>query len=117
MLIDQDTDAKSVLVDFFGRPAHTPTGPAVLARRLDVPILPIFMYMKDDHSYHLECQAPLDLAKSGDEDSDIKKNTQKISDTYETMIRRFPDQWGWMHKRWYTQPDPENPDGFRYFDT
>ena len=117
MLIDQDTTATSTFVNFFGRPAHTPTGPAVLARRLDVPIIPVFMYMKDDFSYHLECQPPLELIKTDDEDGDITANIQKISNAYETMIRRFPGQWGWMHKRWHTQPDPDNPDGVIYEDT
>ena len=118
MLIDQDTsDAKSIFVNFFDRPANTPTGPAVLARRLNVPIIPAFMYMKDDFSYHLECQPPLELTKSDDEEKDIEINTQQISDAYEAIIRRFPAQWGWMHKRWYTQPDPDNPDGFTYWDT
>ena len=104
MLIDQDTKAQSVFVDFFGKPAHTPSGPAVLARRLDVPIIPIFMYLKDDLSYGLECQPPLDLIKTDDEESDIIANIQKISDAYEAMIRRFPEQWVWMHKRWKNQP-------------
>lgn len=113
MLIDQDTKAQGVFVDFFGKAAHTPSGPAVLARRLDVPIIPIFMYLKDDLTYGLECMPPLDLVKSDDEERDIIANTQKISDAYETMIRRFPEQWVWMHKRWKTRPEqfenrPEN---------
>ncbi len=117
MLIDQDTDVKSVFVNFFGRPAHTPTGPAVLARRLGVPIIPAFMYLRDDLGYRIVCQPPLELAKSDDEENDIKVNTQKISNAYEAMIRRFPEQWGWMHKRWRTQPNPENHDESKHFDT
>jgi KDO2-lipid IV(A) lauroyltransferase len=108
MLIDQDTKAQGVFVDFFGKPAHTPYGPAVLARRLDVPIIPIFMYLKEDLSYSIECQPPLDLVKTDDEKSDITANTQKISDAYEVMIRQHPEQWAWMHKRWKNQPPIEN---------
>jgi KDO2-lipid IV(A) lauroyltransferase len=107
MLIDQDTKSQGVFVNFFGKPAHTPAGPAVLARRLDVPIIPAFMYLKDDFSYHLECQPPLELVRTDDEENDIMVNTQKISDAYEAMIRRFPEQWVWMHKRWKTQPEPK----------
>ncbi len=106
MLIDQDTKSQGVFVNFFGKPAHTPTGPAVLAHRLNVPIIPAFMYLKEDFSYHLECQPPLDLVRTNDEASDIIVNTQKISDAYEAMIRRYPEQWVWMHKRWKTQPPP-----------
>lgn len=107
MLIDQDTKADGVFVNFFGRPAHTPSGPAVLARRLDVPIIPIFMYLKDDLTYHIECLPALELVKSDNEAYDIQTNTQKCSDAYEAMIRRFPEQWVWMHKRWKTQPGQE----------
>ncbi len=107
MLIDQDTKVDGVFVNFFGRPAHTPTGPVVLARRLGLPIIPIFMYLKDDFTYQIECLPPLALVKSDDEAGDILVNTQKCSDTYETMIRRFPEQWVWMHKRWKTRPEQE----------
>jgi len=105
MLIDQDTKAQGVFVDFFGLAAHTPSGPAVLARKLSLPIIPIFMYLKDDLTYHMECQPPLDLVKTDNEESDIIANTQKCSDAYEAMIRRFPEQWVWMHKRWKTRPE------------
>jgi KDO2-lipid IV(A) lauroyltransferase len=108
ILIDQDTKSQGVFVNFFGKPAHTPTGPAVMARRLGVPIIPVFMYMREDFSYHLEVQPPLQLVHTADEASDILVNTQKISAAYEAMIRRFPAQWVWMHKRWKTQPNPEN---------
>lgn len=117
MLIDQDTQVKSTFVNFFGRPAHTPTGPALLARRLGVPIIPIFMYRKDDLNYQLECLPPLELVKSDDEEGDIRANTQLISDAYEAMIRRFPEQWAWMHKRWYTQPSPDRKGEVIYVDT
>ena len=62
------------------------------------------MYMKEDLTYHLECQPPLDLVKTSNEQKDIRENTQKCSDAYEAIIRRFPEQWVWMHKRWKTQP-------------
>ena len=105
MLIDQDTKSQGTFVNFFGKQAHTPTGPAVLARRLNVPLIPVFMYLQEDLTYQLECLPPLDLVKTADEESDITINTQKCSDAYETMIRRYPEQWVWMHKRWKTRPE------------
>jgi len=105
MLIDQDTKADGVFVDFFGHPTYTPAGPAVLARRLNLPIIPIFVYLKDDFTYQVECMEPLKLAKTDNEADDIRVNTQKCSDAYEAMIRRFPEQWVWMHKRWKTRPE------------
>lgn len=104
MLIDQDTRVPGVFVQFFGRPTHTPTGPVVLAKKLNIPIVPIFMYLKDDLSYQIECEAPIALEYTGDEAHDLIVNTQKCSDAYERIIRRFPEQWVWMHKRWKKQP-------------
>jgi len=108
MLIDQDTKVPGVFVHFFGRPTHTPTGPAILARKFKIPIIPIFMHLKDDLTYQIECEPPLDLEYTADEARDLVVNTQKCSDAYERIIRRFPEQWVWMHKRWKTQPAPDS---------
>jgi len=104
MLIDQDTRVQGVFVNFFGQPTFTPTGPVVLARKFKLPLVPIFMRLKDDFSYHIECSAPIDLVFTDNEELDNQVNTQKCSDVYENIIRRYPEQWVWMHKRWKTKP-------------
>lgn len=104
MLIDQDTRVPGVFVQFFGQPAHTPTGPAILARKFNIPIIPIFMHLRDDLSYHIECEPPLSLTYTDNPEQDLIVNTQLCSDAYERIIRRFPEQWVWMHKRWKTKP-------------
>jgi KDO2-lipid IV(A) lauroyltransferase len=96
---------EGVFVQFFGRPAHTATGPVILSMKLGAPIIPIFMHMRRNLKYHIECGRPLILDNTGDEQRDVVSNTQKCSDVYEHMIRRFPEQWVWMHQRWKTQPD------------
>lgn len=103
-LIDQDTDAKGVFVDFFGRKAHTPTAPAVLAARYDIPLIPAFAFMEPDRTCTVEFFPPLQLSDTGDPAADVIANTQKCSDIYETVIRRRPEQWAWMHRRWRKQP-------------
>ncbi len=103
MLIDQDTRVPGTFVQFFGQPAHTPSGPVILARKFKIPIIPIFMHLKDDLSYQIECEPPLDLEYTMDEARDLIANTQKCSDVYERIIRRFPAQWVWMHQRWKTK--------------
>jgi len=103
LLIDQDTRVPGVFVSFFGHPAHTPTGPVLLARKFKIPIIPIFMHLRDDLNYQIECEAPIDLEYTADEQRDLQVNTQKCSDTYERVIRRFPEQWVWMHQRWKTK--------------
>lgn len=105
MLIDQDTRAKGVFVDFFGVKAHTPIGPALLAKMMDVPIIPMAMHLKEDQtSYEMECFEPLWYIDTGDKEKDVTTLTQKCSDVYEQMIRQHPEQWVWMHRRWKKQP-------------
>lgn len=104
LLIDQDTEVQGVFVNFFGRPAHTATGPVILSPRFGAPIVPIFIRLRKDLTYHVYCGEELSLDNTGDEKRDLIVNTQKCSDVYEGIIRRFPDQWMWMHKRWKKQP-------------
>lgn len=104
MLIDQDTKVNGVFVDFFGKKAHTAVGPVVLAERFGAPIIPVFMRMKPDLTYHIECFPPVPLTWTGNKEKDILVNTQKCSDVYEAVIRRYPEQWAWMHRRWRKKP-------------
>jgi KDO2-lipid IV(A) lauroyltransferase len=104
MLIDQDTKVNGVFVDFFGKKAHTAVGPVVLAERFGAPIIPVFMRMKPDLTYHIECFPPVPLTWTGNKEKDILVNTQKCSDAYEAVIRRYPEQWAWMHRRWRKKP-------------
>jgi len=113
-LIDQDTRAKGVFVDFFGIKAHTPVGPVALAGMLDVPIIPMAMHLKKDLTYEMECFEPIYYINTGDKEKDIITLTQKCSDIYEQIIRRHPEQWAWMHRRWKKQPG-NTPKKYFYF--
>lgn len=107
LLIDQDTRTKGVFVDFFGIKAHTPIGPAALAKMLNIPLIPMAMYLKKDLTYELEAFEPICYINTGDKEKDIITFTQKCSNVCEQMIRQHPEQWVWMHKRWKKQPgDP-----------
>lgn len=105
MLIDVDTRVEGVFVKFFDQWAHTPVGPVRLAEKYGLQIIPVFMRLTDDYSYHLEVKEPLPLVFTGDRSRDMVVNTQMCSDAYEQIIRRYPDQWLWMMKRWKKQPD------------
>ncbi len=104
MLIDQDTKVDGVFVKFFDQWAHTPIGPVVLARKYGLKIVPVFMRMDSNVNYHIEVQEPLQLEFTEDKEHDLVVNTQKCSDAYEKMIRQYPEQWVWMHRRWKKQP-------------
>ncbi len=103
MLIDQDTRTKGVFVDFFGKKAHTPIGLAALAGMMNVPIITMAMHIKKDLSYEIESFPPLYYEDTGNKVADITALTQKCTDLFEKIIRRHPEQWAWMHRRWKKQ--------------
>lgn len=104
MLFDLDTKVKGEFVNFFGRPAHTAVGPAILASKLGSPIVPVFIRLKEDLTYEIRCFERIPLQKSRNPKADALENTQRCSDVYEARIREYPEQWIWMHERWKKRP-------------
>jgi KDO2-lipid IV(A) lauroyltransferase len=101
ILIDQRAKrSEGIWVDFFGRKAPTTPALAVLAMRTGTPILPVFMVRNGYQQHHLLVKEPLKLVNSGDVKMDVQANTQLINQTLESMIRQYPDQWFWVHRRW-----------------
>ncbi len=98
MLIDQDTEVEGVWIDFFGRKAWTPVGAAELASRFNAVVLPTFIERRIDGSHVARIQPRLELA------SDPVTATQQMHDRIAEQIRRVPEQWVWMHRRWRRQP-------------
>ena len=94
-------------VKFFNQWAHTAVGPVVLAKKYDLKIIPVFIRLNGNFTYHIEVQEPLPLEFTGDKGHDLIVNTQKCSDAYEQIISQYPEQWVWMHRRWKKQPDAE----------
>ena len=104
ILADQDVDSiDGVFVDFFGRPAYTPKAPVALALASGAPIIPCFM-IKEKGGHRLVLEDPVELEEKSDKQETIKFNTQKWSRIVESYIRRYPEQWVWMHRRWKTKP-------------
>lgn len=104
LLIDQDTrKVKSTFVDFFGKPAYTPIGPAMLAIKTGACVLPAFSHLGDDGMQHIEILPEIPLRLTGNEEEDIRFNTQVFTRIIEERVRQYPAQWIWMHERWKTQ--------------
>lgn len=104
LLIDQNMAAREgIFVDFFNRPACTSTALAFLAMRTGAPVLPAFMIRMKDGRYKCLIQPPVELIETGDEEQDIRANTQKFTSIIEDIVRRYPDQYFWVHQRWKTQ--------------
>lgn len=103
IVADQDVDSvDGVFVNFFGRQAYTPTGPVALARASGAVLLPVFIIREGDwHTIAIE--EPVELIDTGNKEADLVSNTQKWSNVVESYVRRYPDQWVWMHRRWKTK--------------
>jgi KDO2-lipid IV(A) lauroyltransferase len=105
VLIDEDTKVDGVFVRFFNQWAHTPVGPVRLALKYGLKIIPIFIHLRSDDTYHVEVKEPLPLVVTGDKRRDLIVNTQMCSDACEAVIREHPEQWLWMMRRWKRQPE------------
>ncbi|MDP8265279.1 MAG: lysophospholipid acyltransferase family protein [Candidatus Aceula lacicola] len=90
----------AVFVDFFGEKAATATGPAVFAMRTKAPIVPIFIVRQKDDTHKIIVEKPLSLEQCGNEKETIQVNIARITNVIEQYIRRYPEEWGWMHRRW-----------------
>jgi KDO2-lipid IV(A) lauroyltransferase len=103
MLIDQDIRGAGVFVPFFGRPAHTPPGAAVLALRARVPVVTAFIERRPEGG-HLARFAPVatDVARAH---GGVRELTARLTTAIEMQIRRAPAEWVWWHQRWRRQED------------
>jgi len=105
ILLDQNVAwQEGVFVDFFGRPACTTNGLALLALHTDAPVLPGYILRLENGKYKLVIKEEMQVVRTGDEDEDILINTQNFTRVIEDIVRQQPDQWLWIHQRWKTKP-------------
>jgi Kdo2-lipid IVA lauroyltransferase/acyltransferase len=109
LLIDLNAlEDEAIFVNFFGVPASTNFMTAKLALRNDVPIIPVFApWDKTRQKFLLQVNEPIEFARSDDEEADVRELTTRLTQHFEDQIRRYPDQWLWIHKRWKTRPRGE----------
>ncbi|HET6862165.1 MAG TPA: lysophospholipid acyltransferase family protein [Pyrinomonadaceae bacterium] len=109
LLLDLNTlDDEGIFVDFFGVPASTNFITAKLALRTGSAIIPVFAPWDDRRKkFLLQVQPRVSTELSGDEDTDVRRLTEKLSLIIENEIRNYPDQWLWIHRRWKTRPPGE----------
>jgi Kdo2-lipid IVA lauroyltransferase/acyltransferase len=101
ILIDQRAKrSEGVWVDFFGKKAPSTPALAVLAMRTGAPVVPVFMIRSGYRKHRLVIKKPLQLVDTGNIKKDVETNTQLMNQTLESMIRQYPDQWFWVHRRW-----------------
>ena len=103
-LMDQSVDwYDGVWVDFFGHPACTSKGLALIAMKTRSPVLPTFM-VREKNGFRAVFEAPISLTLTGDKTMDVYANTQAYTRAIERVIRRHPEQWFWVHRRWKRKP-------------
>ncbi|HYJ88622.1 MAG TPA: lysophospholipid acyltransferase family protein [Pyrinomonadaceae bacterium] len=109
LLVDLNTlDDEAIFVDFFGVPASTTFMLAKLALRTDAVVLPIFAPWDEKlGKFLVHTQPPISIERTGDEQEDVRRFTSELSRSVENYIRRYPEQWLWIHKRWKTRPPGE----------
>jgi len=104
------TPPQGVFVDFFGIPAYTASGLARIALRTDAAVVPGFTVWDSSlRKYRLHFDPAVELVRTGDDQADIIANTAKFTRIIEDYVRRYPDQWLWVHRRWKTRPEGEQP--------
>lgn len=111
MLPDQDARGVGIHVPFFGRPASTHTGPARLAYRTGCPIGIGLIEREPRARFRSTLVAILRPDRTADERGEVERLTRAINDTIEAHVRRRPDHWYWLHRRWKTPAPVEPADG------
>jgi KDO2-lipid IV(A) lauroyltransferase len=109
ILADQNTmPEEGVFVDFFGKSACATTGIARVALHTGAAVVPGYAYWDETiQKYRLRFEPPVDLVRTGDTERDVVRNTERFAKAIEEIIRKHPDQWVWVHKRWKTRPKGE----------
>ena len=95
LMIDQRV-SEGEKVNFFNQEAYTTTIPAQLAKKFDMPIVPIFIERVNDTNFKIKISKPVNFLKS----DSIKDITSKLNVIIEEMILKNPTQWIWSHNRW-----------------
>jgi KDO2-lipid IV(A) lauroyltransferase len=99
------TPPQGVFVDFFGIPACTASGVARVALHTGATVVPAFTIWDPVlRKYRVEFDRPVEMVRTGDDDADAVANTALFTKILEEYVRRYPDQWLWVHRRWKARP-------------
>ena len=106
-LADQDAGPGGAFIEFLGKTASTPMGPAVFSNKFHSPVLPAFILRRPDGRHRVVIGEVLRYEDTGDTDRDLYEFTRKMTQILEQVIRENPTQWIWFQKRWNTAPDQQ----------
>jgi KDO2-lipid IV(A) lauroyltransferase len=105
VLMDQSSlRRQGVQVEFFGIKAYTSKGPALLALRAQCPVIGAFMVREAPGHHRLILSEEIPVSRTGNVQRDVEENTGVFNRVIESYIRRYPDHWFWLHRRWKKRP-------------
>ncbi len=105
--LDQNFGTGGVFVEFFGRKAATATGPVVLAQRTGAALLPCFIIRQPDDTHRIVFEPVIRIEEKVASQETVINNVQHLTSVIESYIRKYPAEWGWMHRRWKSRPGNE----------
>ena len=104
-LADQDAGPGGAFINFLGKVASTPMGPAVFSKKFNSPVVPAFIIRQPDGRHLVKIFDVMHFEDTGDADGDLLRFTEKMTRIIENVIRENPTQWLWFQKRWNTPPE------------
>lgn len=105
LMTDQDTKVKGIFVDFLGFPAYTPLGASRLLADSEAALVPMVITRKQNGNYKFIIYPEIPTVKTSNAENDLVTNTLNQNNVLSDMIRTYPEQWVWMHRRWKTTPE------------
>lgn len=102
ILIDQDAHGGGIFVPYFGVPASTTPTLALMALRTGAAVVPVFSVPQPDGSYEVTYEPAVEIRDTGERDADVRRITEGCTAIIERWVRRHPELWLWMHRRWKT---------------
>ena len=105
LMTDQDTKVKGIFADFLGHPAYTPLGASRLLADTEAALVPMAVVRQEDGDYRFIIRSEILTVRTENPEADLRINTENQNKFYTDIIREFPTQWVWMHRRWKTTPE------------
>lgn len=100
LIADEQQRRGGIPVPFFGQMAYTPPGPAIFSLKTGAPLLLVFIVREKGIPQTLFIEKPIDIDRTTEMQSDIKRLTIRFTKAIEDAIRRYPSQWPWLNRRW-----------------
>jgi len=100
LIADEQQRRGGIPVPFFGQVAYTPPGPAIFSVKTGAPILPMFILREGGLPMKLVIYPPVELEGSPDQKEEVEQLTAQFTKVIEETIRKYPEQWAWLNRRW-----------------